>query len=249
MLRFLSLITPILLALSTLAAQAEITVFAAASLRGALDDVNDAYSDEITVSYASSATLARQIQNGAPADVFISANPSWMEVLNKEDLIQNPPAKPLFSNQLVLIGASADPSFNLAELPQSLGPARIAMGLTKAVPAGIYAKEALTTLGFWQAVQPYTIQTDNVRAALRLVALGEADYAIVYRTDALQEPRVHILTDIAQETHAPILYPAGQIAPSAAAQAYLDYLHSAQAQTIFENYGFVPVREQPKGGS
>ncbi len=247
--RLHNLLAPLVMCLSAMAANAEITVFAAASLRGALDEVNTSYSDDITVSYASSATLARQIQNGAPADIYISANPSWMQVLQNESLVQNPPAEPLFSNQLVVIGTKPDADFKLANLPNLLDPARLALGITKAVPAGIYAKEALTSLGVWQDTAPFTVQTDNVRAALRLVALGEVDYAIVYQTDALQEPRVHVLAHIPQSAHAPILYPAGQIADTDQAAQYLAFLHSPKAQAIFAEYGFVPISKPAKGGS
>ncbi len=247
--RLHNLLAPLVMCLSAMSANAEITVFAAASLRGALDEVNTSYSDDITVSYASSATLARQIQNGAPADIYISANPSWMQVLQNESLVQNPPAEPLFSNQLVVIGTKPDADFKLANLPNLLDPARLALGITKAVPAGIYAKEALASLGVWQDAAPFTVQTDNVRAALRLVALGEVDYAIVYQTDALQEPRVHVLAHIPQSAHAPILYPAGQIADTDQAAQYLAFLHSPKAQDIFAEYGFVPISKPAKGGS
>ena len=142
-----------------------------------------------------------------------------------------------------------DPDFDLSTLPNQLDPARIALGITKAVPAGIYAKEALTSLGLWADTAPFTVQTDNVRAALRLVALGEVDYAIVYQTDALQEARVHVLAQIPQSTHAPILYPAGQIADTEQAAQYLAFLHSPKAQAIFTEYGFVPISKPAKGGS
>lgn len=228
-----------------------VTVFAAASLKTVLDDIVAQYehvsNDTVLVSFAASSSLTRQIQLGAPADLFISANPGWMDVLAKEGYLANGTRVDLLSNRLVLIGSeptplTLSPELNLANL---LGDDRLAMALVNAVPAGIYGKAALKHLGLWDGVAPLVAQTDNVRAALRLVSLGEAPFGIVYATDALADPHVYVLDQFGAETHPPILYPAAVLrdANQTAAQAFLDFLMSDSATQIFRQHGFgIPDR-------
>lgn len=221
-----------------------ITLFAAASLRGALDAVIESYEGpEITVSYAGSGVIARQVIQGAPADIFISANIEWMDAAHDAGAVLDP--IPLLSNRLVLIGH--DPTaLTLSDLPLRLGDSRLAVGLVQAVPAGIYAKAALEHLSLWDALAPQLAQTDNVRAALALVASGEAPYGIVYATDALAEPRVHVLADIPEGSHDPILYPLALTAqPSKAAGDFFEFLLGSHAMEIFAAHGFMPAEAAP----
>ncbi len=232
--------------------QAGITVFAAASTKTALDEAAASYQAgtgrDVTLSYAGSPALARQIQLGAPADVFISANPGWMDVLQQEGLIDDTSRLDLLANRLVLIAHGRKmPALDLetADLAGLLGEGRLAMALVDAVPAGIYGKAALTALGQWPAVAPRVAQTANVRAALALVASGEAPMGVVYATDARAEPGVSVLAAFPDDSHQPILYPAAAVADGnmAEAGAFLVYLQSRAAREIFVQHGFgVPER-------
>lgn len=235
-------------------AQEQPTVFAAASLRNALDDISAAWTQAedktVTISYAGSSALARQIEEGAPADLFISADLDWMAYLDERDLIRSDTQLQLLGNRIVLIAhedADAEieiaPGFDLANL---LGEERLAMANVDAVPAGRYGKAALEKLGVWSDVEPNVAQAENVRAALMLVALGEAPYGIVYQTDAAAEPGLRIVGVFPEETHPPIIYPAAVIAESANpdAEAFLAFLQSQTAKELFEAQGFeflVPV--------
>ncbi|WP_234172536.1 molybdate ABC transporter substrate-binding protein [Ruegeria pomeroyi] len=231
------------------AARAEqVTVFAAASLKTALDEIaagfEAATGNTVTLSFAGSSVLARQIGLGAPAQVFISANPEWMDWLADQGRIDPASRRDLVSNRLVLITpaghASSDP---LADLTASTG--RIAMALVEAVPAGIYGKAALTHLGLWDQLAPRVVQTDNARAALALVATGAVPYGIVYATDARADPRVTQLLTFATDSHPPILYPAALVAgqENAAARSFLVHLFGAEAQAAFVRHGFLPVED------
>lgn len=224
----------------------DVTVFAAASLKNALDDVVQIYETEsgndVTLSYGGSSVLARQIQQGAPADVFISANPDWMDVLENDGLIAPATRTNLVSNTLVLIGSephnlSISPDLDLVAI---LNEERLAMALVNAVPAGIYGKAALSSLGIWNTVAPYVAQTDNVRSALRLVALGEAPLGIVYATDANADPNVHVLDHFPATSHPPILYPVALVSEGQrdAAQFLLEFMISNTARAIFDRHGF-----------
>lgn len=235
LLRFL--VSIFLLLSSPLAA--EVTVFAAASLRGALDEVHAISPETVTTSYASSAALARQIAQGAPADVFISANQDWALWLEERGLVEASTAQDLLGNRLVLIASKEAPAIALDDLGHELGSDRLAVALIRAVPAGIYAREALSALGQWEAVAANVIETENVRAALRFVALGEARYGITYLTDALAEPRVRILKTLPDLLHSPIRYRVVEIAASPETQRYLAHLTSPMAQEIFEAHGFI----------
>jgi molybdate transport system substrate-binding protein len=225
-----------------------LTVFAAASLRNALDDINGAYTAKagvkIVASYAASSALAKQIEQGAPADVFISADTDWMNYAIGKKVVSEPTRFNLLGNSIVLIApkdSSIDnvtigPGFDLAKLA---GDGKIATGDVKAVPVGKYAKAALEKLGAWQAVQSKFAMTENVRAALTLVARGEAVLGIVYATDARVEPGVRVVGTFPADSHPPIVYPVAATAgANKEATAYLTFLRSAAAKAIFEKYGF-----------
>ncbi len=230
------------------AAETPLTVFAAASLKDALDDINAAFMQKagvkITVSYAASSALMKQIEQGAPADVFISADIDWMDYGAQKKLVKDETRVNLLGNRLVLVApkdAKIDqqtigPGLDLAALA---GDGRIVTGDVRAVPVGLYAKAALERLGLWSSVQPKLAMTENVRAALALVAREEAPLGIVYETDAKAEPKVKVIGAFPPQSHPPIVYPAAltAIAKSEAA-SYLDFLQSAAAKTIFENRGF-----------
>jgi molybdate transport system substrate-binding protein len=225
-----------------------ITVFAAASMKSALDDIDAAYTAKtgvkITVSYAASSVLAKQIEQGAPADVFISADTDWMDYATDKKTINAPTRVNLLGNSLVLIApkdsgignVSIGAGFDLAKLA---GDGRIATGDVKAVPVGKYAKAALEKLGAWQAAATKFAMTENVRAALALVARGETPLGIVYATDARVEPGVKIVGTFPADSHPAIIYPVAATAtakPEAA--TYMAFLRSSAAKAIFEKYGF-----------
>ncbi|SHI30903.1 molybdate ABC transporter substrate-binding protein [Wenxinia saemankumensis] len=226
------------LCLAALPASAEITVFAAASLGGVLDEVAAEYTagtgEAVAISYAGSSLLARQIEAGAPADVFVSANPDWMDVLEEAGLVAA--RTELLGNALVLVGPAGAPALEIADLPAELGDGRLAVALTEAVPAGIYGRAALTSLGLWDALSGRLAETDNVRAALALVATGAAPYGIVYATDAALEPRVAILDRFPPESHAPITYPAAALTQAGA--PFLAWLRGEAAGARFAAAGF-----------
>ncbi len=225
-----------------------ITVFAAASLKNALDDLNAAFtaktSIKVTASYTASSALVKQIEQGAPADVFVSADREWMDYAAQKKLIQPGTRTNLLGNRLVLIApkdskidnVAVGPGFDLARLA---GDGRIVTGDVRAVPIGKYAKAALEKLGAWRATEPKFAMVDNVRAALTLVARGEAALGIVYETDAKVEPNVKIVGTFPPNSHPPVIYPVALTATAKTeAKAYLDLLRSATAQVYFEHYGF-----------
>jgi len=230
------------LALPAGARAAEITIFAAASLKNALDEIAADWSAETgntaTISYGSSGTLAKQIIEGAPADLFISAASNWMDKLEEAKLIDPASRVDLLGNTLVLVAHGKDaakveigPGFDLAGL---LGDNKLAMGLLDSVPAGQYGKEALTSLGIWPAVEPKVAQVENVRAALALVATGEAPFGIVYATDAHAEPRVSVVGTFPDDTHPPIVYP---VALTTQARPGSDFRESSPGSQPFPDYG------------
>jgi molybdate transport system substrate-binding protein len=238
------------------AAQAgdKVVVFAAASLKNALDNVGAAWKadtgKEATISYAASSALARQIESGAPADIFISADLDWMSYLSDKQLTKPDTEVKLLGNRIVLVAPKDSPvqavitaNFDLAGL---LGDGRLAMGDVKAVPAGKYGKAALESLGVWASIEAKVAQAENVRAALKLVSTGEAPLGIVYATDAVAEPDVKVVGAFPEDSHPPIVYPVGLTAESKNpdAAAFQKYLQSAKAKEIFEAQGFtflVPV--------
>ena len=230
------------------AAAADIVVFAAASLKNALDEATTAFQRSgggtVSVSYGASSALAKQLERGAPADIFISADRDWMDWADQRGLIRGGTRKDLLGNHLVLVAPAASarmvdikPGFPLASL---LGDGRLAVADPDAVPAGKYAKAALETLGVWRSVEPKLAPAENVRAALFFVARGEAPLGIVYQTDATAETQVRIVGVFPDDTHPPIVYPIALAASSKNpdARRYLDFLESAATKPAFEKQGF-----------
>ena len=234
--------------------QAPLTVFAAASLKESMDEATatwgKASGHEVRVSYAASSALARQIEQGAPADVFVSADLDWMDTLQKQDLIDAATRRELLGNTLVLVAPrdSAAKPVELArgtDLRPLLGDdGRIALALTASVPAGKYAKAAFTSLGMWDALQPRVAEAENVRAALLLVARGEAPLGVVYGSDAQAEPRVRVLATFPADSHPQIVYPVARVKASTHRQAapFVRWLQTPAAAAIFRKHGFA-VRE------
>ncbi|MGH8432034.1 MAG: molybdate ABC transporter substrate-binding protein, partial [Solimonas sp.] len=227
-------------------------VFAAASLKTALDAVNAQWTKEMgkkaVISYASSSALAKQIEQGAPADVFISADLDWMDYVAEKKLIKPDTRKTLLGNQLVLV-ATKDSGVKLelkpgADLAGALAGGKLAVGDVKAVPAGKYAKAALEKLGLWASVEASLAQAENVRAALALVARGEAKLGIVYATDAKAEKQVEVAGVFPEDSHPPIVYPAAVVISSKNpdAEAFVTYLSSPKAQEIFTAQGFTILK-------
>lgn len=222
-------------------------VFAAASLGSALSQIEAdweaAGGTDVVISYAGSSQLARQIELGAPAELFISANEEWMDHLAQKALIRPETRRDLLSNTLVLIatgtGAPAQEIGSDFDLPTLLGEGRLAMALIDSVPAGIYGREALGTLGLWSAVETRVAQADNVRAALALVASGAAPLGIVYATDAGAEDNVTVVGRFPEGSHAPIRYPAAlTVRAGKAASDFLAYLGGPEARAVFVKAGF-----------
>ena len=231
-----------------LAEDKTITVFAAASMKNALDDVDAAYAAKtgikLSVSYAASSLLAKQIEQGAPADVFVSADIDWMDYAISKKAINEPSRVNLLGNSIVLIAPKDSkisdviiaPGFDLAKLA---GDGKIATGDVRSVPVGKYAKAALEKLGAWQAAEPKFAMAENVRTALTLVARGEAALGIVYSTDAKVEPGVKVVGTFPADSHPAIVYPVAATTTSNVETAnYLAFLRSAAAKNIFEKYGF-----------
>ncbi|MCL4189265.1 MAG: molybdate ABC transporter substrate-binding protein [Rhodobacteraceae bacterium] len=236
------------LAAAATAAAGEVVVFAAASMKTALDQVASAWTAEtghgIAISYAGSGQLARQIIQGAPADIFISAAADWMDEIGTAGLVVAGTRADLFGNTLVLIAhgtgaapVAIGPGF---DLPGLLGEGKLAMALVDAVPAGQYGKAALTALGIWEAVAPAVAQVDNVRAALALVSAGEAPFGIVYATDAVADGNVTVVGTFPADSHPPIVYPAALLTGAAdpADRAFLQALTSEAARAAFAGQGF-----------
>jgi molybdate transport system substrate-binding protein len=202
---------------------------------------------DVTLSFGASSTLARQIEQGARADLFLSADSDWMDYLQKKSLIADVSRKNLLGNRLVLVaGPGAKPAPKIAphfDLAGALGDRRLALADPASVPAGRYAKAALTALGVWDRIASKVVQAENVRVALEYVARGEAPYGIVYATDAKVAPAVRVVGTFPDSTHAPIVYPAALTrTASPGAKAFLDFLGSAQARTVFEKAGFITLR-------
>jgi molybdate transport system substrate-binding protein len=225
-----------------------LTVFAAASMKNALDDIDAAYtaktSVKVVASYAASSALAKQIEQGAPADIFASADTDWMDYAISKKTINEPTRINLLGNSIVLIAPKDSKIDNVTigqgfDLAKLAGDGRIATGDVKAVPVGKYAKAALEKLGAWPAAEPKFAMAESVRAALTLVARGEAALGIVYATDAKVEPGVKILGTFPPDSHPAIIYPVAATATAKAQAAdYLAFLRSLAAKTVFEKYGF-----------
>jgi molybdate transport system substrate-binding protein len=233
----------------SLAASQEVVVFAAASLKDALDAINSdwqkATGKHATISYAASSTLAKQIEAAEPADIFISADLDWMDYVAERNLIVPSSRHSLLGNVLVLI-APADATAGNVDIKQDfplaklLNGGKLAMADPNSVPAGKYGKAALTKLGVWDSVSSSVAAAENVRAALLLVARSEAPYGIVYKTDAAVEPKVKIVGTFPADAVPPIIYPIAQTASSKNpdAGAFISYLSGPDATKQFEHYGF-----------
>ena len=230
----------------------DIRVLAAASLKEALDAQAKAFEtvtgDHVIVSYAASNALARQIEVGAPADLFISADVDWMDYVEQRRLVKAGTRSNLLFNSLVLVAPASSantlkiaPDFPLAA---ALAQQKLAMANPDSVPAGKYGKRALEALGVWKSVERNVVRADNVKAALVLVSRGEAPFGIVYATDALADHGVRIVDTFPSSTHPPIVYPAALLATSqsAGAQLLLDYLKSPAAGTVWKKHGFATVQ-------
>ena len=228
---------------------ADITVFAAASLKEALDANVKAFSaatwHQVRVSYAGSNALARQIEHGAPADLFIAADLDWMEYVEARKLVAPGTRRNLVGNRLVLVAPVASPvQLSIAPnfaLAGALGNGRLALANPDSVPAGKYARAALMQLGVWTALEKTLTRSENVRASLVLVARGEVPLGIVYATDAAAEPRVRVVDIFDATLHPPIVYPAALLAGRAnpATLRLLDYLGAAAARAVWVRFGFI----------
>lgn len=236
----------------------ELVIFAAASLKNALDEVAASYAKEAgkpgpKISYGASNALAKQIESGAPADLFVSADIDWMDYVAGRNLIRPDSRVSLLGNRIVLIAPKdanvtvpLAPGLNLAP---ALSGGRLAMANIDAVPAGKYGKAALERLGAWEGVKGQVAQAENVRAALLLVSRGEAPLGIVYRTDAAADPSVKIVGTFPEDTHPPIVYPVAVMKDSANpdATAFLAYLRGPAARTAFERQGFTVLNRAASG--
>jgi molybdate transport system substrate-binding protein len=228
----------------------ELLAFAASSLTNVLEDIGSAYTKEtgqaIKFSFGSSATIARQIEGGARADIFFSADIEWMDYLEARNLIDSKSRRNVVSNRLALI-APADSKLELKIVPgfalgAALGSGRLATGDPDYVPVGRYAKSALTTLGVWNEVAYRVVRADNVRSALMFVARGEAPLGIVYETDARTDKRVRIVDLFPVSSHLPITYPAAATAGAKpGAQSFVEFLRGPAAREIFVHHGFIPL--------
>jgi molybdate transport system substrate-binding protein len=225
----------------------EVLVFAAASLTNVLDEIGAAYTQQtrqtVKFSYAASSALARQLEAGARADVFFSADLEWMDYVQARGLIDRTTRRNVLRNRLVLV-APADSKIELQIAPgfalaAALGNGRLATGDPQSVPVGKYARSALTSLGVWNDVADRLVRADNVRSALAFIARGETPLGIVYETDAKVEKRVRVVDFFPADSHAPIVYPVAVTAQARpAAGQFIDFLQSSAAQNAFQKYGF-----------
>ena len=233
---------------SPAAVAANVTVFAAASLKESMDAqarrFEAATGNKVIVSYGASNALAKQIEAGAPADVYISADLQWMDYLDQRRLLKPSTRSNLLDNRLVLIAPAAStstlkiaPNFPLAS---ALGSDKLAMANPDSVPAGKYGKSALEHLGVWKSVESRVARAETVRAALALVSRGEAPFGIVYKTDAMADKGVKVVDAFPADSYPPIVYPIAVVAnaKSTAAKALVEYLRSAPARPVWEKYGF-----------
>ena len=226
-------------------AEEKLTIFAAASLSNALTEVDAQYEKatgiKVIHSFASSSTLAKQIENGAPADVFISADLKWMDYLQDKSLINKATRRNLLGNTLVLIapkGKAFEVNFEKGfDMPKAFD-GRLCTGDMESVPVGIYAKEALANLGWWNDIKSRIVGTQDVRAALAFVERGECLVGIVYETDAKISTKVDLIGVFPEVSHSPVVYPIASIANTKDVKAYLNYLQSQESLNVFKKYGF-----------
>ncbi len=233
--------------------QEKVLVFAAASTTNAITDIGAAFEKiskvKVSCSFASSSTLAKQIENKAPANIYVSANPKWMDYLEDKGEIEEGTRTELLGNSVVLISpvssmveVKIQPGFKLAEI---LGPGKLAMGDPDHVPAGIYAKQALETLGVWETVKSKVARSKDVRAALALVERAEAPLGIVYSTDAKITEKVRVIGTFPENSHPPVRYPVAIVKGNATKEAMelFGFMKSKEAGEIFEKYGFTFLRD------
>lgn len=233
------------LTIQTTLQAAETTVLAAASLTNALSDIAKAYEsgsgDTVKTSFAASSALAKQIENGAPAGLFISADLKWMDYLDGKGKIDGGSRVNLLGNRLVLVAPKGRAFAVTLEKGANLAAAfegKLCTGETASVPVGIYAKEALQKLGMWEGIQTRVVGSEDVRAALAFVERAECAAAIVYATDAAASNNVETVGEFPIDSHAPIVYPAAMVNPAPASKAFLDYLQGEAAAAVFRKYGF-----------
>ena len=228
----------------------ELVIFGAMSLTDALTEVSQRFGEarnvKVYCNFAGSSTLQRQIEKGAPADVFISASPKQIDALQRKGLIDDETHRAILNNRLVLIAPVNSPlaMTDVGPLVQD-SIRRIAIGEPNSVPAGIYGKEALTHLGIWETVQSKLIPSADVRSTLAYVESGEVDVGVVYQTDAAISQKVRIIYQFPNSSHTPIVYPAAVLRDTghrALAQAFLEYLQTAEVAAIFKKYGFSVVK-------
>jgi len=230
----------------------ELLVLAAASLTNVLDDLTADWQKTsgvtVKLSFAASSVLARQIEAGGKADVFVSADQEWMDYLQSRGLIEKPTRRNLVGNRLVLI-APADSKIELKIAPgfplgAALGGGRLATGDPDTVPVGRYARSALISLGLWDEIQDRLVRADNVRSAMMFVARGEVPLGIAYTTDAMADPKVRIVDTFPASTHAPITYPAAIVnGGRSEARSFIEFLGSAGARDTWKKFGFVEIRK------
>lgn len=248
--RFLAALCVALPCLSSMPANAQperITVYAAASLTDVIGAASDIYEKrtgtEVRQVYAASSVIARQVAAGAPADMFISANVRWMDYLEERGLLEPGTRRDVARNRLVAIVRADSPvtAERGPELGRSWVPARLAVAETAAVPAGVYAREALTALGRWRALENSLVMAGSVRVALAWVARGEVDAGIVYASDAAATPRVRAVWTIPEAAHSPVRYPAAALRSRRKALDFLEFLVSAEGRRLFAEHGFLPA--------
>ena len=223
-------------------ADTPVTVFAAASLKTALDDIAEDWQGNVTLSYAGSGAIARQVAQSAPADLVILANPQWMVWLQDQGIVNPDETRMILGNTLVVIApAGLDPiaADQPGVLLKTLNGGRLATGQTDSVPAGIYARAWLETAGLWPELSAHLAEAENVRAALAYVARQEAPLGIVYASDAIAEPAVSVVYNVPSDQHPHIRYAAAPLTPEGA--AFLDFLDTATARSVFAANGFVPL--------
>ena len=241
-----NILTTCVVCLAGSAAQAEVLIFAAASLKEPVDRIAAAF-DDVVVTYGGSGTIARQVSLGAPADIVLLANTDWMDVLAQAGQVQTDSIADFASNRLVLVGpAGAAPvSLDKDTLQKALGDGRIAVGLTQAVPAGIYAKAAFQSLGLWGVVSDHLAEVDSVRSALALVIRGQTPLGVVYQTDVRISDAVAQVAVFPSDSHPPIRYVAA-LTPNVPqeAEAVFAFLFTAEGQAILAESGFLPPIDQ-----
>lgn len=239
--------TFVALTISFSASAEDVRIYAASSMTNVLNDLITSYESshdgiKVVPVYAGSSALARQIENGAPADVFVSANEKWVNYLINKEMINGDAVTEWASNKLVVIEPKGGDTNLVLESADSwihaLGPTRLAIGNTQAVPAGIYGRESLEALKVWPELEKHLAPTSNVRLALALVERKESNLGIVYKTDALLSDKVSIVREFDDSLHTPIRYPMAVFNQDAQTQAFVDYLNGEQGKAILDKYGF-----------